>query len=197
MYDIDSLANTLRERQKDRDVEKVIRDTKCSRSAFVLAKTFLNPQAYGAVLEAWAKNFLGMTKVTDKLSGDLHSKGKNYEVKCSVSSKTGSFNYLQIRPHHQIDEYILINYSIELDEVIWIKIPSKKLYELFPDFGGYAHGTEVTHGKITMESIAENIEKQYEYVLRPNMEKPGTKPHKLWIELSKYIIDEEEIRKTI
>lgn len=56
-------------------------------------------------------------------------------------------------------------------------IPSKELYLLIPEYGGYAHGTNLKNGKITMSNLWGS---GYEYALRPNPRKKGTKSCELW-----------------
>ena len=108
-------------------------------------------------------------------------------------------NFVQIRPDHNIDYYIFLAYDLfegEVGEIYWLLCKAEELYQLIPEYGGYAHGTIKQLGKITPENI---YGRNCEYALRPNPQaRPGTKPRKLWeIMLSKFKVSEEIIRETI
>ncbi len=122
-------------------------------------------------------------------SGDGHKNGTNYEIKVSMHAKQSKINFVQIRPDHDIQFYILIAFNMYEDDDIGkayiFKIPSEDLYKLLPDYGGYAHGTKEKLGDITSENIKERY---LEYALRanPNLKK-GIQP--LWNELLKYEVE--------
>ena len=84
-----------------------------------------------------------------------------------------------------------------IGKIYWFLIPSDDLYELLPEYGGYAHNSVEENGKITLEKIYDK--NQYEYCLRPNPVKKDTqKCKKLWnIFINKYNFTEEEIMKKI
>lgn len=161
----------------------------------ILCKYYLTAPSFGPLLEAYIKTKYKIKSAVDCVSGDGCKDGKNIEIKVSLGDKQGQLNYVQIRPDHNIDYYILLAYNMyekttdsELDigNVYIIKIPSSDLYELIPTYGGYAHGTILKHGKITKETM---YGRNLEFALRPNPnQSTRTKSHRLWLELKKFII---------
>ena len=151
------------------------------------AREYLSSQS--TTIEDFIKEQLLIEDKLNETSGDGHKNGDNYEFKVSVHGKEQKFNFVQIRPRHNIDYYIFITYNIynndDLGEAHIFKIPSENLYNLLPEYGGYAHGTMELQGEITNESIYNN---EYEYALRVDrgIKKKDSKAHKLWNELLKY-----------
>jgi hypothetical protein len=89
----------------------------------------------------------------------------------------------------------LVAYNLlygEVGRVYVFKVPADKLYELLPQYGGYAHGTCKINGIITKENIKKSCDEgtNYEYALRPqpNGNKTG-KPYKLWLKLLEYDVE--------
>lgn len=73
-----------------------------------------------------------------------------------------------------------------------ILIPAIDLYNLIPKYGGYAHGTIVKNGHITIDNMYGH---GYEYTLRPNSIKRGTKSYELWtLLITNYSTTFEKIR---
>jgi len=84
------------------------------------------------------------------------------------------FNFVQIRPSHDCETYILTAYNLSSEnvesegELYIFKVPKEDIKKIVVSFGGYAHGTIKEHGKITIESL--NDEKSTkEYALRPTI----------------------------
>lgn len=106
----------------------------------------------------------------------------------------GCLNYIsfvQIRPDHNIDYYILISYNLydtssKIGKAFVFKIPSNSLYELIVKYGGYAHGTCKQLGKITIHNIKG---RNCEYALRCDPNKKKGKNYDIWKELLKYEVD--------
>jgi len=172
------------------------------REAAITAAYYLTPQSYGKLLEKWIKKDFGLGDPLDSLSGDATSStGAPVEIKATIEKGGGEVNFVQIRPHHNIEYYIFAAYSATLDEVRWIHIPSQDLYSLLPEFGGYAHGTVKKNGKITTTSIEVNKDQECEYALRPSLftknETKPTKPYRLWLKLQKYEKSKEEILRCL
>lgn len=192
MYDIEALLLAL---QTDtEDAKEQIRESDNPRSACIIAKSFLTAQSYGSILETWIKKHLSLDAKLDNLSGDASLNQKTFEIKVSISDSKGGFNYVQLRPSHKLDAYIILNYSIELDKVVWLYIPAEDMHTLIHKYGGYAHGTLRANGPITMESIKNG---GYEYAIRPSMLKPTTKPGKAWEEIKNYEITEDGLRQIL
>jgi len=161
----------------------------------ILCKKYLSSNKWGLVLEQFIKNRFNITSCNDKTSGDGVIKGKNVEIKVSLGTSDGQFNFVQLRPCHKIDYYIFMVYDMfvgDLGKVYWFLCPSAELYDLIPEYGGYAHGTVEKLGKITHDNL---FRKNIEYCLRPNSLKPvSTKQRKLWeLLLQKFQVEEENI----
>jgi len=164
--------------------------TKC-----IMCKKYLSSNKWGIVLEQFIKNKFNISPPIDKTSGDGVLYGKNIEIKVSLGTLDGQFNFVQLRPEHKIDYYIFLAYDMfkeDLGKIYWFLCPSKELYELIPEYGGYAHGSVENLGKITRENL---YRKNIEYCLRPNSVKHEyTKQRRLWEKLiEKFSVEEENI----
>ena len=155
---------------------------------FILLRRAVNPQSTAP--ESMIMKDLGIGPPVDRTSGDGHKNGVNYELKFSLHTKNGGFNFVQIRPDHTIDFYLMGGYNLfegDIGNAYICKVPAKVVYGLLPEYGGYAHGTVGKLGKITCENIKG---RNCEYALRPNPNaKENTKSKKLWNVLMKYKID--------
>jgi hypothetical protein len=134
----------------------------------------ISAQQYGPLLERFIQQRFCYIKTDAKdCRGDCTKDGKNCEIKVSLGGALHcKFNYVQIRPAHDCDIYILTAYHLCSDNVdkggdLYIfKVPTKDIKALIVKYGGYAHGTIKEHGPIIMESFAEKNNK--EYALRPS-----------------------------
>lgn len=136
----------------------------------------VSAQQYGPLLERFIRTkFSYIKNKAEDCNGDCSKDGKNSEVKVSLGGATHTkFNYVQIRPSHDCETYILTAYNLSYDNVesegdLYIfKVPKEEIKKIVVSFGGYAHGTIKEHGKITIESL--NDEKSTkEYALRPTI----------------------------
>lgn len=181
---------------------KRVSESDTFREAAIVSAYYLTPQSYGKLLEKWIKKDFALGDPLDSLSGDATSStGAPIEIKATMEKGDGKVNFVQIRPHHNIEYYILTVYSFTQDRVHWLLVPSKDLYSFLPEFGGYAHGTVKKNGKITTTSIETNKDQECEYALRPslftNNEANPTKSYRLWLKLQKYEKSKEEILKCL
>jgi hypothetical protein len=192
MYDIESLL--LKLQTNTEEAKKHIAESDNARAACIIAKSFLTAQSYGTILESWIKKHLSLNAKLDNLSGDASLKERSFEIKVSISDAKGGFNYVQLRPSHKIDGYIILNYSTDLDKVVWLYIPAEDMYTLINKHGGYAHGTLDVNGPITMESIKTG---NFEYAIRPSILKPKTKPGKAWEDIKNYEVTEDGLRQIL
>jgi hypothetical protein len=136
----------------------------------------LSAQQYGPLLERfiYIKFNYNKNKAKDCI-GDCSKNEENFEVKVTLGGATHTkFNFVQIRPSHVCETYILTAYNLSSDnvesegELYIFKITKQALKKIIASFGGYAHGTIKEHGKITIESLNdENSTK--EYALRPTI----------------------------
>jgi len=134
----------------------------------------LTAQQYGPLLEKFIRTkFKYIKNKAEDCIGDCYKNGKNSEVKVSLGgSKHNKFNFVQIRPSHDCDIYILTAYYLSYDnveasgELYIFKIPKIDMKNIVVSFGGYAHGTIKKNGIITLDNINDdnNIK---EYALRP------------------------------
>lgn len=151
----------------------------------ILCKKYLSATQWGPLLETYIKKIFNFSKPDDEISGDCKSKNnKNIEIKVSLGDNKEQFNFVQIRPDHKIDYYLLLCYNVNEDEfgkIYWFLGKSKELYKLIPKYGGYAHGTIAKHGKIDDKTL---FGKNLEFALRPKL-KGKNKQHELWNELIK------------
>jgi len=127
----------------------------------------LSAQQYGPLLEKFIRKKFGYVKnKSTACTGDASKDGKNSEIKVSLGTATrDKFNFVQIRPAHNCDIYVLTAYYLSLDnvdsegELYIFKVPKEEINRLVVSFGGYAHGTLKEHG--TVDSTNK------EYALRP------------------------------
>lgn len=154
----------------------------------------VSSQQYGPILEKYIRTKFNYIKNKAKdCTGDCSKNGKNSEVKVSIGGSTHTkFNFVQIRPSHDCETYILTAYHLSNENVnregtLYIfKVPKKQIKKIIVLYGGYAHGTIKEHGTITMDSLNdESIVK--EYVLRPTIH------DKCWKELMTFHINENKL----
>lgn len=133
----------------------------------------VSAQQYGPLLEKFIRTKFNYIKnKAEDCNGDCSKDGKNSEVKVSLGGATHTkFNFVQIRPSHDCETYILTAYNLSSEnvesegELYIFKVSKEDIKKFVVSFGGYAHGTIKKHGKITIESF--NDEKSTkEYALR-------------------------------
>lgn len=152
----------------------------------ILARKYLSPQS--TAIEKIIKSDLGMTDPGDEISGDGQKRGMTFEIKFSAHARRSRFNFVQIRPDHNINFYIFVCYNLydssPMGSAYIIKIPASNVYDLIVKYGSYAHGTCKKLGKITKENLKG---RNCEYALRcdPNS-KNTTKSNQIWVELLKF-----------
>ena len=173
----DTLRTMFIEKATNFDAKQEIAKAKTFRDAAIIAKSELSPQAAATPLESWVKDFLRMTPALNETSGDGVYQGSTVELKQSLGGKTGSaFNFVQIRPDHDVDNYILTTYDIFNDNTTWFNIPADDMHDLIVEFGGYAHGTIKALGPITADTLKG---RNCEYAIRPSSQGKGKK-RELW-----------------
>lgn len=136
----------------------------------------VSSQQYGPLLEKFIRTKFDYIKnKAENCTGDCSKDGKNSEVKVSLGGSTHTkFNFVQIRPSHDCDTYILTAYHLSSENVesegdLYIfKIPKTDIKPIVVSYGGYAHGTTKEHGKITIDSL-NDTKNTKEYALRPTI----------------------------
>lgn len=165
-----------------------------TRSQCIYCLTTMSAQKYGPYMERYIKDKFSLRGAENETSGDAISKYK-MEIKVSLRQNNSAFNFVQLRPDHDVDYYLFLAYDLLADEVKWLFIPSDAIVSLILDYGNYAHGTIKANGPITTDNI---YGKGYEYALRPNkFTKEGSKSNDLWNEITEYEINEENLMKEI
>lgn len=187
--ELEILVNNMRIKDDKKNLKKVIDkiDTyKTLTQKCIIVREYFVPQS--TLFQDIIMKDLDIKKPINEISGDGCKNKINYEIKTSVHAKKSKINFVQIRPDHNIDYYILIAYNLydknsSIGKAYIFKIPSEILYELVIKYGGYAHGTCNKLGKITKNNIKG---RNCEYALRCN---PNSKNKKLWNEFLKYEVN--------
>lgn len=149
----------------------------------ILCKAYLSSNQWSFMLEKHVKTIFDIGRKKDNVSGDGISmkRSKKIEIKVSLGDVNGQMNFVQLRPDHKIDFYVLLAYNLfegELGGIYWFICDPASLYSLLSEYGGYAHGTIEKLGPITSDNI---YGRNCEYVLRPNpTARDGTKSKRLW-----------------
>ncbi len=195
--DCDQLVKVIRE-NKDKAKNQALKQAQASSDIWekcTLLRSYTSSQ--GTDSEKLIKNDLKIEPPKDGISGDGFKNGLNYEIKVSVHDANFKLNVRQIRPHHNVDFYIIMYLNIwagKKGEAYIFRVPAQKVYDLVLEYGGYTHGTVKRNGEITANSIKDRT-KDFEYSLSANPNaNNNTKTKNLWNELIKYNVpyDEEE-----
>lgn len=155
----------------------------------VLFRKYTSPQSTDS--EKLIRHDFNIGNPADTVSGDGMKNGVNYEIKVSIHDTKCKTNIRQIRPHHNVDFYIIMAFNVfggDRGEAYVFKVPSEKIYDLVLEYGGYTHGTIKRNGVITAESIRDKTT-DFEYSLSADPNAPNnTKSKKLWLELLEYSV---------
>lgn len=136
----------------------------------------ISAQQYGPLLEKFIRiRYNYIKNKAEHCIGDCYKDGKNSEIKVSLGGASHTkFNFVQIRPSHDCDIYILTAYHISYEnvesegELYIFRVPKEEIKKIIVSHGGYAHGTIKEHGKITIEYL-NNDNSVKEYALRPTI----------------------------
>lgn len=135
-------------------------------------KNSIPPQVSGCLIERYIVNKFNMHHISSSLvSGDACFNGTNYEIKASFGGvNRNRFNYVQLRVNHSCS-YILTAYYLcpsnvhTFGELYMFCIDKKNMIDLIHKYGSYAHGSKLSLGPITLDSLVESGNKK-EYALR-------------------------------
>ena len=155
----------------------------------ILFRKHLKPQSH--LIEMIIKKDLGISNTPDKHSGDGIKQSLRYEIKFSGHAKKSILNFVQLRPGHNIDFYILCGYNMystksAIGEAFILKIPSAQMHDLIVRYGHYAHGTKSRLGSITHDTIRDHNK---EYVIRCDPNALKGKSYHIWNELLRYRVE--------
>ena len=153
----------------------------------------INSQQYGPLIENYILIKYNFNKNKASLCiGDYNKNNNNYEIKISICCKKyKKFNYVQIRPSHNCQFYILIAYYLSINnvnnggELYIFNIPNDELKQIIFKYGNYAHGTKLKLGDITIEAL-NDLNNNKEYSIRPTINS------NCWNELIKFQILEND-----
>lgn len=187
------LASSLRSQHNKYDMcrNEVSTLKKC-----LLCKAYLSSNQWSVMLEEHIRYRFNIAKKKDNVSGDGNTSNNfNVEIKVSLGTDNGQVHFVQIRPDHNVDYYILLVYNVHegtIGRLHWLLCNAKELYSLLPEYGGYAHGTVERLGKISFDNIQG---RNCEYALRPNLlAKSHTKQRRLWDKMIEmFEVSEEEL----
>ena len=154
----------------------------------------LSGQQSGPFIENYIRTKNNFTKNTaSKCNGDCSKDNKNAEIKASIGgAKHEKFNWVQLRPSHNIQYYILTAYHLNTlnvetgGELYIFSVPKEDMLPLIAKYGGYAHGTVEELGPITLDDI-KNETNEKEYAIRPVYGK------ECWAEFMKFRVSESAL----
>lgn len=182
MYNYTELVEKLRNPDIIEEADQLIH--KC-----IIYKSFHSSNKYSIFLENDLKKLFNLSNKQNNTSGDAQSiSGKRIEIKISLAGPF--YNYVQIRPSHDIDYYLFLAYDLskeDIGKVYLFLFDSQDIYDLIPKFGNYSHGTIKRNGKITS-----SFNKDLEYSLRPSSLRKNTKKYNLW---QKFLQNEKSIEE--
>lgn len=190
MFNLELLVQNMKQKSNI-NIKKIIDNMSSCDSLTdicILGREYLPPQ--GTSMESIIKEHLNIGPKIDETSGDGCKNNINYELKVSIHSINSKFNFVQIRPDHNVHYYILIGYNMydaidpNKGKGYIFKVPSDPMYDLIIKYGGYAHGTKKVLGNIiTLENLKG---RNCEYALRCNPNAKKGKDYTVWNELLKY-----------
>ena len=185
--ELKNIVDKLKEDINNNDVKNISEIPNLREQVIKTRGQKISSQTWSPMFEKKLKIIFNIGPKKDKISGDgqYNESKETVEIKVSLGSKN-CLNFVQIRPHHKCDKYLLMAYNIyegELGRVYLFEISHNKIVDLILNYGNYAHGTIKKQGKITLENINKNM---YEYALRINL--LNEKGKKIWNELLKYEI---------
>jgi hypothetical protein len=151
----------------------------------------ISAQRYGPLLERFIQNKFTYNKnKADDCLGDCTKNNANIEIKVSLGgARHTKFNFVQLRPSHQCDLYLLTAYHLSFEnvesegELYIFRVSKEDMKHLIVLHGSYAHGTMKEHGKITLDSLCNG----QEYALRPSIHDA------CWKSLLSYRVSEDDL----
>lgn len=174
------------ERMNTKSYLDIIKKQKTLVDKCIYIRRYVSPKSTD--IEKIIMNDLHLDKPKNKLCGDGSKNGINYEIKFTGHAKGSKFNFVQLRPDHNIDFYIFVCYNMYHNrgkgKAYILKIPSDHMNKLIVKYGSYAHGSIKKLGKITLENLKN---KNHEYAIRCNPNaNHNTKQYKIWLILLSY-----------
>jgi hypothetical protein len=171
----DELSNILTASTVDHKMEIMNMATLKDAHCYCFRKQLI-AQQFGPGIERYLINkFRYNRNYRNETNGDCSKDGNNYEVKVSLGGiNRNQYNYVQIRPFHNIQYYLLTAYHVDQASVkshgslFIFKVSKEDMIILLVNHGSYAHGTFEQNGAITLDTLYD-IDNKKEYVLRPKL----------------------------
>ena len=186
----------IKKKEINKSIKKIITDFDSIddfREILIKSTLYLTSQSYGDIIESQIKKILNISPQRDEISGDGVFNNKTIEIKVSIEGTKSNFNFVQLRPSHNVDYYLLLTYSYTEDDLFFFLIPHEDMITLIGKYAGYVHGTIKKQGAINRENVIKNLDKDYEYAIRPDyLKEEGS-----WKELKAYIIDIRNLKQLI
>lgn len=132
------------------------------------SKKYLSSQEYSTIAENKLKQIFKLNNAINNLSRDAEKNKNNIEIKFSIESSKYSYNFVQLRPHHNLHFYLFSTYSYTDDNLNFYLLNSNDINDLIIKYGGYAHGGK-NFGEIKTNFCNNLKTKEIEYALRPKI----------------------------
>lgn len=132
---------------------------------FIRKMLCLTPQSYGERLQTYLARALQLTRVpASRSAGDaVDASGRSYELKATVITPSNpDANFVQLRPHHQVDEYRL--FVVDRDLQLW----SFRLTGAQMRAEIRSHGDQLSHGTRAEASANTHHEYSVRFSWRPD-----------------------------
>ena len=177
----DKYAEMVSEMRMKNEFFKICEEEKDILKKCVLCRYNLSSNQWSVLLEKYVKTLYNINKSSCTEGDGCSLNGLNVEIKVSLGAENGQLHFVQIRPDHNVDYYLMLAYNLHenaLGKVYWLLAKSNDLYDVIPEFGGYAHGTIEKLGRITNDNLKG---RNCEYALRPSPTASiRNKSRKLW-----------------
>ena len=134
--DCKQLVKEMREKEKtlsQKQIIDIINGVSTFTEKCVLIKKYLTPQS--TTMEIIIKKDLMMGPKKNQTSGDATKGEDNYEIKYSGHANKSKWNFVQIRPDHDVQFYVLLGYNMYYEsngigKGYVFKVPAENIYNL-------------------------------------------------------------------
>ena len=190
--DIDNIVKLLRD---PIDYKKICIDENNFLHKCILCKKFLKATEWSSIIEKYLKNLFMISNTKERDEGDgITKNNKKVEIKVSLGDTKGQFNFVQLRPDHKLDYYLIVCYNLyelKKGKIYFFLCEPTELYKLIPKYGGYAHGNTKILGNIKKNNIKN---RNLEYNLHPIVKNNKNKQNQLWNEMiKKFLVNENQV----
>lgn len=130
---------------------------------FLKKMHYLNPQSYGARIESYYKEKIGLIDVSryDDRGDSKNKHGGFFEIKVSYFDINNTCNFIQLRPWHNVAGYLLIIIDSEKNyEQFYMYLTKEQMLHEIDIIGNLAHGTK--------SNTVDNFHKEYKIQLDAN-----------------------------